>query len=225
MLTVRVLAMWLEALKRKAEAIEDAPKAKRILERRHTPLMEPDTPFKVSSADFSKGHSVLPQYVGNAVRTAIKTSGRPHGKGVIRCASICTGSAGDAIALDALQTALQAEGIDVVFDNLFYCEKHDRKRDYWCKKVHQVLSGKADEKYLPCAFHDCEVLGTIKAKCTMHTKQSTPCTLPSHIGLLIAGFSCKDFSRAIMYKGVLKARISSMRYILLAVAPKRCPQS
>ena len=196
--------MWLRSgLKRKAD--NDSP-TKRVLRRRHTPVVEPSASFEITGDDFQRGGSVLRKFAANAVAKAIKAIGRPHGGRVIKVGSFCTGSAGDAIALDALQDALKAENIDVTFEHAFYCEKHDRKRDVWCKKVHQVLSGTDIANLLPCAFTDCEGVGTSKAKCTMHKRQTTgcDCTIPDFISLLVAGFVCKDFSRANMHKGSLQ---------------------
>ena len=192
--------MW---LKKRLRPDESEP-AKRILKRRHTPLVQPDINFSLTGEDFQRNGSALPKFASHAVRTAIQQIGRPHGNHVIKVGSFCTGSSADAIAMEALQRAFKDEAINVEFEHMFYCEKHDRKRDVWCKRVHQIISDTTVAAYLPCAFHDCEVLGTNKAKCTMHRKQGDGCSLPQHLGLLVAGFSCKDFSRANTTKGALQ---------------------
>ena len=196
--------MWLNDYKiKKRPAGHIEPPAKRLLQRRHTPLQEPDNEFAMCGADFRRGGEALQKFALHAVRKAIRTLGRPHGNRILNVGSLCTGSAGDAVALDTLQTALETESIDITFEHIFYCEKVENKRDRWCKKVHSVIAGTEVEALLPCAFTDCEQLGTPSARCTMHTKKHAECTctLPSHLCLLIAGISCKDFSRANMNKG------------------------
>ena len=199
--------MWLRrGLKRTADDASPEPPPKRVLLRRHTPVVEPSIAFSMTGGDFQRGGSALQKFAGNAVAKAIKAVGRPHGGRAIKVASFCTGSAADAIALDSLQHALKAEDMDITFEHSFYCEKHDRKRDVWCKKVHKIISGTDIANLLPCAFTDCEVLGTSKATCTMHKKQSPVCncTIPDWLSMLVAGFSCKDLSRANQNKGALQ---------------------
>ena len=196
--------MWLNDYKiKKRPAGHIEPPAKRLLQRRHTPLQEPDNAFAMCGTDFRKGGQALHKFALHAVRIAIRTLGRPRGNRTLNVGSLCTGSAGDAVALDTLQAALETESIDIAFEHIFYCEKVENKRDRWCKKVHSVIAGTEVDALLPCAFTDCEQLGTPSARCTMHTKKHAECTcrLPSHLCLLIAGISCKDFSRANMNKG------------------------
>ena len=82
-------------------------------------MVEPSASFEVTGDDFQRGGSVLGKFAANAVAKAIRAVGRPHGGRVIKVGSFCTGSAGDAIALEALQAALQAEKIAVKFTHEF----------------------------------------------------------------------------------------------------------
>ena len=197
--------MWLQTLKRAAEAMPpQQPSPKRALKRRHTPVTEPDPEFEVSGNDI-KNCCILQRLLAHAVATVIKRYGRPTcGRRTITVGSLCTGSAGDAVALDELEQALQAEDIDIIFRHAFFCEIDKRKRDVWCKEVHQVLQGVDDPMELPCAFDDCETLGTSKATCTMHQQAGKPCGLPDALDLLTAGFICKDLSNANSNKANLK---------------------
>ena len=175
--------MWLNDLKRRLAAEGQQPSPTRPLKRRHTPLVPPDAEFKVTGNDV-KGCSLLQKFARHAVIQAIVTCGKPTcNNRTITVGSMCTGSAGDCVALDALQHAFQAEEINIRFTHEFDCEIDNRKRDIWCKEGHKRIQGVDDALDLPCAFADCETLGTNKAKCTMHQELGTPCSLPAHLML------------------------------------------
>ena len=108
--------MWLNDYKiKKRPAGHIEPPAKRLLQRRHTPLQGPDNAFAMCGTDFRKGGEALQKFALHAVRIAIRTMGRPRGKRTLNVGSLCTGSAGDAVALDTLQAALKIESIDITF--------------------------------------------------------------------------------------------------------------
>ena len=95
--------MWLNDYKiKKRPAGHIEPPAKRVLQRRHTPLQEPDNAFAMCGTDFRKGGEALHKFALHAVRIAIRTLGRPRGNRTLNVGSLCTGSAGDAVALDTL---------------------------------------------------------------------------------------------------------------------------
>ena len=104
--------MWLNDYKiKKRPAGHIEPPAKRLLQRRHTPLQEPDNAFAMCGADFRRGGQALHKFALHAVRTAIRALGRPRGNRTLNVGSLCTGSAGDAVSLDTLQAAFKTESI------------------------------------------------------------------------------------------------------------------
>ena len=67
----------------------------------------------------------------------VHSLGRPQdASGIMRVASLCTGSAGDCLALDAVSVALQREGMELSFDVCMNCECVSEKRE-WINCVHK----------------------------------------------------------------------------------------
>jgi len=117
----------------------------RTLQRRHTPTLSLE---EITAADFHDG-SFLRKFFAICVHTAIKAVGRPtfapqtHNVG-----SVCTGSAQDAMVLDAVEYAFEADNIPVDFNVPFTCEMVSEKGK-WISKVHQALKSGCP---VPCNF-------------------------------------------------------------------------
>ena len=62
----------------------------------------------------------------------------------------------------------------------------------WCMDVLQELHGEDDKA---CVFDDLVLLGQNRATCRHSSEGQGPCAIPA-IDWLVAGFSCKDFSKA-----------------------------
>jgi site-specific DNA-cytosine methylase len=185
--------MWLAIKAQKANQLPVAEHAKRPLLRRTTPL-DATPPVLRLSADSYKNGTFLQDFSKHVVNTAIKTAGRPSVKDalVLRVGSACSGSAMDAVSLDALGEQMQAEKIQVKFQSAFFVELDKNKRE-WCSGVHARLA--CDEDPPPCSFVDISSFVTTNERTPACTKHNKPCSLPTEIDLLICGFSCKDFAR------------------------------
>ena len=161
-------------------------RAARILGRRHTPLHAPARPIRGS--DFHNG-AFLRKFTEHTVTESITFLGKPKCcSGVMQVASVCTGSANDCLALDALSAAMKREGLDLGFEICFNCELRAEKRT-WINDVHSALH---PDKPVPCNFTDINELTTSARLCSVHGKR---CRLPSALDGIIGGLSCKDYAR------------------------------
>ena len=93
-----------------APAIEaETVRAARILRRRHTPIHAAIPPIRGS--DFHNGE-FLRKFTEHTVTKSITFLGKPKCcSGVMQVASVCTGSANECLALDALSAAMKREGL------------------------------------------------------------------------------------------------------------------
>ena len=117
-------------------------------------------------------------------------AGRPLGRRKMKVGSMCTGSVADAVALNYLAAALAAEDVHLDFEHSFSCENNPGKQS-WIRKVHDAMYGGTHS----CVFDDAVTLATENRFCVAHIGK---CALPARLDMLIAGFSCKDFSRCNM---------------------------
>jgi site-specific DNA-cytosine methylase len=193
--------MWLGKLK-----AGEANLPPRVLQRRRTPIVAaPHTgEFSVDSG------LLMTQYCQVITNKAVRRLGRPQlpvestgGKLTLRCGSLFTGSASDAVAFDFVESSLHGEAVDVEFDWVFHCDIDPAKRSF-ADAVHAALKGVAPKdakagsnmarRCMPCSYGDVGALGDDEKRwCQTHIGR---CRLPSKLDLLVAGFSCKDFSKA-----------------------------
>ena len=119
---------WLKKLAKKdplplsaAPAIAaETVRAACILARRHTPIHAAILP--IHGSDFHNG-DFLRKFTEHAVTQSIKFLGKPKCcSGLMQVASVCTGSAMDCLALDALSSAMNREGLDMGFEICLNCE-------------------------------------------------------------------------------------------------------
>ena len=185
---------WLKKLAKKDPLPISAPpairaetvRAARILARRHTPIHAAILP--IHGSDFHNG-DFLRKFTEHAVTQSIKFLGKPKCcSGLMQVASVCTGSAMDCLALDALSSAMNREGLDMGFEICLNCELRAEKRT-WINDVHSALH---PDKPAPCNFTDINALRTDARWCSVHGKR---CSLPSALDGVIGGLSCKDYAR------------------------------
>lgn len=163
-----------------------ADKTRRLV-RRHTPLGDIPT-NQMSGATTG---SLLEAFAQWIVYNAIKIRGRPlmPVDRVVRIGSACSGSEMLSVAVDALAAELQNQHIKVTFEVVFTCEIDKDKRT-WCMDVQSRLQ---KGLRMPCCFHDVAGFEGGWGKCARH---EASCRLPESLDGFVAGFSCKDFSRA-----------------------------
>lgn len=187
------IAMWLARMTASAAAYRPGKPSdkKRELVRRHTPLDGSQSLASIPAESFESGE-FLRDYAGAVVQNGILNHGRPRvKKRSMVIGSGCTGSAMDAIALDALQAALEKEDIGIQFDHAFFVEI-DPVKQSWCADVHKCIAPEGGALCAPCAFTDISVFGNDALRHCVTCKG--PCAPPAIDGF-IAGFSCKDFAR------------------------------
>lgn len=187
--------MWLSAwatAEKHQEGVEPRDAGTRELKRRHTP--HTDAPAKTLSPVMFADGSFLTKFAEHCIYKGVVMQGRPAKQRKLRVASLCTGSCSDGVAMDVLQRTLAKEGIDISFETPFIVE-NNKEKIIWCTDVHKALAGEegAAEGHL-CAFDDVSKFCSPEYRyCYTHKKN---CELPLVVDGVIAGFSCKDFSRA-----------------------------
>ena len=213
-------AMWLSSLKRQHVGTEPSSAKKRVLERRTTPLM-PSPPRRIPGSAFQAG-TFLNQFAKFIVHAAVLALGRPvvtapllgssgrvhaHAKKPkkVKIVSVCSGSEGLLTGLHELNACYKEEQIDLELGLVCSCEKDDWKRG-WCKRVHEVIDEDMEHPSDACIFHNVETLAAEGADvCDAHKVQSDDkCKLPDWFDGLVAGFSCKDLSRA-NFRSIIKS--------------------
>ena len=212
--------MWLSSLKRQHVGTEPSSAKKRVLERRTTPLM-PSPPRRIPGSAFQAG-TFLNQFAKFIVHAAVLALGRPvvtapllgssgrvhaHAKKPkkVKIVSVCSGSEGLLTGLHELNACYKEEQIDLELGLVCSCEKDDWKRG-WCKRVHEVIDEDMEHPSDACIFHNVETLAAEGADvCDAHKVQSDDkCKLPDWFDGLVAGFSCKDLSRA-NFRSIIKS--------------------
>ena len=164
-------------------------RAARILGRRHTPLHAATRPIRGSDFHMLHAPPILRKSTEHTVTKSITFLGKPKCcSGVMQVASVCTGSANDCLALDALSAAMKREGLDLGFEICFNCELRPEKRT-WINDVHSALH---PDKPVPCNFTDINTITKPTRMCSVHGKA---CSVPARLDGIIGGLSCKDYAR------------------------------
>ena len=96
--------------------------------------------------------------------------------------------------MDAVNSALVGEQVGISFHPVFTVEEEATKRS-WITKVEKALTPSSD----PCCFTDITKLKEGSGQCVQHRVK---CDLPRALDGFVCGFSCKDFSKANMQRGV-----------------------
>ena len=186
-----LVAMWLStaAVSCKDRKGGNSGQRQRAVVRRHTPRSR--EPCSSLTSEMFKDGTFLKNYAHACVSKGVSMRGSPEQEThrTLRIGSLCTGSCIDAIAMDALTSGLAEEGIDVTFESAFLVEKDNDKRAF-CMNVHSALGCSVS----PCAFEDVATFCQPEGRYCAHHQKA--CELPRRLDGLIAGFSCKDFSRA-----------------------------
>ena len=103
--------------------------------------------------------------------------------------TICSGGEVVLFVLDSISRAFQAYGFTFKFKHLFSCEVKQSLQE-WIAGVFQETNAACG-----CCFCRAEEMGQQKAQCVKH---GCLCDVPT-VDILIAGTSCKDFSKASSY--------------------------
>ena len=96
--------------------------------------------------------------------------------------------------MDAVNSAFVGEQVGISFHPVFTVEVEAAKRS-WISKVEKALTPAND----PCCFTDITMLRDGSGQCAQHHGK---CDLPRVLDGLVCGFSCKDFSKANVHRGV-----------------------
>ena len=141
-----------------------APKTRRLL-RRFTPLGD-EPPMHVKSEDLLEG-KMLRIFAKSVVHKGVISCGRPSLQGDFKLASLCSGSEVLSVAMAALSSAFQEQGIELRVFVPLACEIEPNKRQ-WIQKVqdelHPMFSGDM------CVFDDITCLSSGKAWCQRHSE-------------------------------------------------------
>ena len=118
----------------------------------------------------------------------------------IRWGSACTGSAGDMVLAQVVQSVFRTYCESFKIDYLFSCEIKEYKQK-WIRNVHQLVSsGSAEGEGVegarvvardPCMFADVMHLGGEKCKCIVH---GSNCRVPN-VDVFHCCTSCKDMAK------------------------------
>ena len=100
--------------------------------------------------------------------------------------TICSGGEVVLFVLDSISRAFQAHGLTLKFTHMFSCEVKQSLQE-WIAGVFQESNTACG-----CCFSQAEDMGKQKAQCVKHSRL---CDVPT-VDILIAGTSCKDFSKA-----------------------------
>jgi len=200
---------WLRRMAQKVG--QEEPARLRVLQRRHTPLIE--VSHVIKGADFQDG-SFVQKFADSCARKAVLKIGRPNFQLSLNWCSVCTGSGMDAVAIHAVESSCRHEQVNVGFNCSFFCELDKAKRE-WSKHVHHFLaqlkesvacafqtSLSNDETREACAFDDLTQLKDPNKR-TCYAHKLTRCALPPTTDIAIGGLSCKDFARCNANKGKL----------------------
>lgn len=160
---------------------------KRRLVRRRTPLGE--APPELTAEHLLRGQ-VLDVYAQHATYAGVMQMGRPSLKGDLKIVSLCSGSEMLSVAMDALSKELLKQQIHIDIRVPCICEVDETKRR-WCMAVQEQLHPQDSQNM--CAFTDVTSFIDGEGFCERHGKT---CVLPDHLDGVVAGTSCKDFSRA-----------------------------
>lgn len=163
-----------------------ASKTRRLL-RRFTPLGD-EPPTHVKSEDLLEG-KMLRTFAKSVVHKGVISCGRPSLQGDFKLASLCSGSEVLSVAMGALSSAFQEQGIELRVFVPLACEIEPNKRQ-WIQKVQDELHPMFSEGM--CVFDDITCLSSGKAWCQRHSEY---CAVKEQFDGLMCGFSCRDLSR------------------------------
>lgn len=184
---------WLRKLReggnKSCESSADAQNL-RTLKRRYTPCGDGVQPLMAS--DFFEG-TFLSKFAENCASKAVALLGRVPSvtAQTMHWLSMCSGSATDAVAVDAVEKAIAKQGVPFKFECACICEIDDVKRKR-CINIHMALT---ESIVPPCSFKDLTTIADAGGRhCDAHPRCTKP--LPKVPDGIISGTSCKDFAKA-----------------------------
>jgi site-specific DNA-cytosine methylase len=119
------------------------------------------------------------------INSPLASGSLPH-KVKLYWGTICSGGEGIVFSLRAIEESFQEMGVDLELIHVFSCEKKPSVQDFILGLLKELGCEGG------CLFEHAEEMGQKKARCVRHNQY---CVI-RRSDIMIAGTSCKDFSRA-----------------------------